>query len=278
MGFQPSTPVGGVAGWRFLQRTEATQRAAFEKGPELAREIAYFDAKIGTVTSAADLVADRRLLKVALGAFGLEGDIDKRAFVRQVLESNLANPRALASRLTAPAYRNLNEAFGFGTAAGPNTVKAGFAASITSAYRSRAFEAALGESSNELRLALNFRREIADLSKGAEGGSWFAVLGSKPLREVFEKAYGLPREFGRLDVDRQRDILRERTDRLFGTDRLTALADPANVEKLVTRFLARAQIEAGVSATAPGATALALLGASGASASEGLLNLLASRR
>jgi hypothetical protein len=278
MGFQPSAPVGGIAGWRFLQRTEATQRAAFEKGPELARELAYFESKIGQVSSAADLVADRRLLKVALGAFGLEGDIDKRAFVRQVLESDLADPRALASRLTAPAYKKINEAFGFGAASGPNTGKPGFAATIASAYRTRAFEVALGQSSNDLRLALNFRREIVELSKGAEGGSWFSVLASKPLREVFEKAYGLPKQFGQIDVDRQRDILRDRTDRVFGTDKLTAFADPANVEKLLTRFLARAQIEAGVSATAPGAGALALFGATGASASQGLLNLLASRR
>jgi hypothetical protein len=36
-----------------------------------------------------------------------------------------------------------------------------------------------------MRLAMNFRREIADLAVG-EGGSWFSVLGSTPLREVFE--------------------------------------------------------------------------------------------
>ena len=42
--------------------------------------------------SAADLVADRRLLKVALGAFGLEGEIDKKAFIRKVLEEGTDRP------------------------------------------------------------------------------------------------------------------------------------------------------------------------------------------
>ena len=32
---------------------------------------------------------------------------------------------------------------------------------------------------------------------------------------------------------------------MFGTDDLTAFQDPENVEKVINRFLARAQIEAG---------------------------------
>jgi Protein of unknown function (DUF1217) len=124
---------------------------------------------------------------------------------------------------------------------------------------------------------MHFRREIADLAKGAEGGSWYSILGSKPMRAVFEKAYGLPTAFGRLDVDQQRDVMRDKTSALFGTDKLTAFQDPANVEKLVNRFLARAQIEAGVTATSPGAAALTLLQGISGTGSEGLFNLLASR-
>ena len=36
MSFQPTIPLAGIAGWRFLERTQAAQQAAFEKGPELA--------------------------------------------------------------------------------------------------------------------------------------------------------------------------------------------------------------------------------------------------
>ncbi len=60
MSFQPTIPLAGIAGWRFLERTQEAQKAAFEKGPALQREIAHFMEKIGSVTSAADLVADRR--------------------------------------------------------------------------------------------------------------------------------------------------------------------------------------------------------------------------
>lgn len=276
MSFQPQIPLTGPAGWRFLQRTQAAQETAFEKGPQLRSEIAYFAANIGGITSAADLVADRRLLKVALGAFGLEAEIDKKAFVRKALESDMADPAAFANRLTAPGYKALATAFGFGSAGGARTAAPGFADRIAAAYKTRAFEAAVGETNNDMRLAMNFRREMAELSKGAEGGSWFTVLGSKPLREVVEKAYGLPGSFGRIDIDRQRDTLRDKTSALFGTPNLTAFADPANVQKVIDRFLARAQLDSGPSAAAPGSGALTLL-RNAAEGSQGLYNLLAAR-
>ena len=276
MSYQPVIPLPGVAGWRFLERTQAKQQAAFENGAELKREIAYFEEKIATVTSAADLVADRRLLKVALGAFGLESELDKKAFIRKVLEEGTIAEGALATRLTDPAWRKLSAAFGFGDA-GPRTGQAGFAASIVSAYKARAFEVAVGETDNSMRLALNFRREIATLAAG-EGGSWFAILGSKPLREVFETAFGLPDAFSQIDIDKQAEVLKDRSDRLFGSDSLTVFQDEEAVGKLIDRFLARAQIEQGAASTGPAANALALLrGMNANNGSSGLWNLLASR-
>lgn len=276
MSFQPQIPLTGPAGWRFLERTRPSQQEAFQKGPALLRELAYFAETIASVTTAADLVADRRLLKVALGAFGLEGEIDKKAFIRKALEEGTDDPGAFANRLAAPAYRQISAAFGFGDATGPRTADPGFAERIAGAYKVRAFEAAVGESNNDMRLALNFRREMADLSKGEEGGSWFSVIGSNPLREVIEKAYGLPKQFGQLDVDRQRDMLRDRTSALFGSADLTAFADPANVEKVINRFLARAQLEEGPAAVGA-SPALTLLRNASGGGSAGLYNLLLSR-
>jgi hypothetical protein len=276
--FQPTIPLPGIAGWRFLERTQAAQKAAFEKGPELQREIAYFKEKIAGVTTAAELVADRRLLEVALGAFGLEGEIDKKAFVRKILEGGTADPASLANRLTDKSWYKLTQAFGFGDASGGRTGEAGFAAKIVEAYKTRAFEAAVGEADNDMRLAMNFRRAIAELAEGAEGASWYAVLGSKPLRQVFEKAYGLPRQFGQIDIDQQREVMRDKTGAMFGTGKLTAFQDAANVDKLIDRFLARSQIEQGASATSPAAGALTLLQSLTGGGSDGLLNLLASRR
>jgi hypothetical protein len=277
MSFQPLVPMPGVAGWRFLQRTAPAQQATFEKGAALTREIAYFTENIGGVTSASDLVADRRLLKVALGAFGLEGEIDKKALVRKVLEEGTTDPRAFATRLSDPAWRKFSAAFGFGDLSGARTGDPGFARRITSLYKTRAFEVAVGGASNDMRLAMTFRREMAELSKGETGSSWFSVLGSKPLRAVMEKAFNLPPAFSQLDLDRQRDVMREKTSAMFGDGNLSAFADPANTGKIIDRFLALSQLEGGASLSGPESGALILLQTtSAAAASQGIMNLLSS--
>jgi len=275
MSFQPQIPLQGIAGWRFLQRTQDTQQAAFDKGPQMAREIAYFEDNIGKVMSTAELMSDRRLLKVALGAFGLEQDIDKKAWIRKILDEGTTDPKALAARLADKTYAKLSDAFGFGNDAGARTAEPGFAREITDAYRVRSFEVAVGETNNDMRLAMSFRREIAELAnQGDTGGSWFTVLGSSPLRGVVEAAFNLPTQFGQIDIDRQRDVLREKSSAMFGTADLTAFRDPANVDKLIDRFLAISQIRNGPSSLAGSSPALTLLQNANGGGSQGLFNLL----
>ena len=90
MTFQPVIPFGGNAGWSFLQRTLESQQATFEKGTVLRRDVDYFRENIGNISTAADLVADRRLLNVALGAFGLDDDLPNKAFIQKTCKGRLA--------------------------------------------------------------------------------------------------------------------------------------------------------------------------------------------
>ena len=64
---------------------------------------------------------------------------------------------------------------------------------------------------------------------------------------------------------------------MFGVSNLTAFRDPANVEKLIDRFLIRAQIDEGPAPGTPGLAALTLLQFASASGSLGWSNLLAAR-
>lgn len=281
MSYTPQVPLSGIAGWRLLQRTQASQQAAFDQSAQIKADTAYFEKNIGSVESAADLMADRRLLKVALGAFGLDEWLDKKAFIRKVLEEGTTDPKALASRLSEPNFKKLSDAFGFGDAKGAQTAAEGFAAKITGAYKTRAFEAAVGATDENMRLALNFKREIADLAgaEGEKGGSWYSIIGSKTLGQVIQQAFGLPtKSFGALDVDRQRDILMKKCDAMFGSPDLSVFQDPAKVGKLIDRFLARAQLENGPTSTAVASPALTLLQSGGSGGSQGILNLLMSLR
>lgn len=264
MAFAPVLPLSGVAGWLLLQRVETTQRDTFAKSPDINREAAYFAEKIGEATSPGDLVSDRRLLNVALTAFGLEEEIDKRAFIRKALESNTLDPQSFAVKLVDTRYEKMARAFGYGDVTGPQVDRAGFAAEIVAAYKERSFDTAVGDSDQSLRLALNARRELGTFAERAANSSspgsvWFSVMGDRPLRQVLETAYGLPSAFSQIDIDQQRETFQNKTEDLFGTRSVEAFADPENVEKLIRRYLARDAANKGATAATSGSVALSLL-------------------
>lgn len=257
MTFRPAIPFDGFAGWAFLKRTEAKQRAAYDASPALARDEAYFRDRIGQVKTADDLMGDRRLLGVALAAFGLEGDIGNKAFIRKVLTDGTLASKALSNRLSDKAYRSFSAAFGFGDFTTPRTQLSYFADEIVSAWKTRGFETAVGEQSNSLRLALHAEREVPALAAReiSEEAKWLSVMGSEPLRKVFETALRLPATFVTLDLDRQIGVLRDRTERAFGSETVGQFAEPAQMDKLVRRFLVMSQLDGG---TAVNSTSAAL--------------------
>lgn len=279
MTFTPIIPASGVIGLRLLSQTQETQRAVFDQQPQLARDVAYFTEKIAEVRTAEDLVGDRRLLRVALGAFGLDDEIDKGAFIRKILEEGSEDREAFANRLVDPRYVNFTRAMGFGDILGARTGDVGFAAGITSAYKERQFELAVGEQDSSLRLALNFRREIQTYANASdpEGTAWFSAMGDLPVRTVFEGAFGLSSSFGQLDIDRQRDELKDLNNKFFGSKSLEVFKDGAEVENLINRFLVRRSIEEGPSPSTNGFTALTLLSnAANGVGSIGIQNILLS--
>lgn len=279
MTFIPIIPASGVIGLRLLSQTQETQRAVFDQQPQMARDVAYFTEKIADIRTAEDLVGDRRLLRVALGAFGLDDEIDKGAFVRKILEEGSEDQDAFANRLVDPRYVKFTQALGFGDILGARTGDVGFAAEITSAYKERQFEFAVGEQDSSLRLALNFRREIATYANASdpEGIAWFSAMGDLPVRTVFEGAFGLSSSFSQLDIDRQRDELKDLNNKFFGSKSLDVFNDSAEVEKLINRFLIRRSIEEGPSPSTSGFTALTLLtNAANGVGSIGIQNIILS--
>lgn len=245
MSFIPAIPAGGYAGWQFLQRTLANQSAAHAATAITQRDQAYFRDRIARIATAGDLVADRRLLSVALTAFGLADDLPNRAYVRKVLESDSADPASFVNRLTDKRYQKLAKAFGFGDLGLPRTGLPGFADTILRGYRERSFEAAVGEQNGSMRLALALERDLGGLAtdRGTEATKWFTVLGTPSLRKVFETAFNLPSSFGGLDLDRQVDILRDRTSQLTGEDTISQFAERGVREALIQRFFLSEQLQ-----------------------------------
>ena len=261
MSFRPIVPLSGFGGWEFLNRTRARQEASFNAAPQMQRDVAYFKEKFEGITTADQLVADRRLLRVTLGAFGLQDDLDNRAFIRQIIEGGTDDRRALANRLADKRYFALASALGHLAKTDPVELQPELAERLTTSYKGRAFEISVGEQDQNMRLALSLQRELPQLAESysTEASRWFAALGNPPLRQILETSLGLPKAFGLLDIDDQVTRMQSAMRNRFGTSDLLDMADPENLKKLTQRFLIMSQIKEVQAEMSVNNTALLLL-------------------
>lgn len=234
--------VGGIAGWKIVQRSEARQIQTIAKDPVVQRSTTYFKANIARMTKAEELVKDYRLLSTALSAFGLEADIANKAFIQKVLESDVSDKKSLVNRLADKRYLKMAEAFGFGSAK-PATE---LGETVSKAFVQREFERRIGEGDETLRFALNARRELQEMGTRTSSNKtlWFEVLGNPPLRKVFEGAFGFSPTYGRLPIDRQYEEFTRAAERTLGTSSLKDLAKPETIDRLVQNYMVRSQITA----------------------------------
>lgn len=260
MSYQPVIAASGLIGWNVLNRTMEVQRQAFDASAEIVRDTEYFEAKIGEVATAEDLVSDRRLLRVALGAFGLGEEINNRAFIQKILEEGTIEEDALANRLTDSRYKALSKAFGFGDFDTPRTVLSDFGTEITGKFRRQSFEVAVGNQDQDLRLALNAERELPEIADRSVSNDtkWLQIMGTPPLREVFETALGMPASFGQLDLDQQLDLFQDRAERQLGTSDISDFGDTELLGRLAQRFLVRSEVEE-IQTAASGSIAISML-------------------
>lgn len=260
MSFQPIVPSSGNLGWIFLNRTREAQQEAFNNSAQIQRDSDYFRANIKNVQSAEDLVSDRQLLSVALGAFGLSDDVNNKFFIQKVLEEGTLDDEAFSNRLADKRYYEMAKTFAFDIFP-PNTVLTSFGDNIVSQFQTREFEVSVGNKDEDLRLALGVEREINSLVERdlSEASSWLAVMGSPPLRRVFEVALGLPTQFAAIDIDKQVEVFQEKSQRTFGSSNPVEFVNKDLQESLIKNFLFRSELDAAKAATARGAVALSLL-------------------
>jgi Protein of unknown function (DUF1217) len=261
MNFQPVIPGSGLAGWRFLQRTYDQQFEAFSKSSQLKRDSNYFSERISSITSAEDLVADRRLLGVALGAFGLQDDINNRYFIQKILQDGVSREDTLANRLADVRYRKLSEAFGFGPGETLETGNTTRMAEILQQNKIQSFEVSVGEQDEAMRIALFAQRELESLASDSlsNDAKWFSLMSLPPLRTMFETALGLPAAFGQIDIDKQLQVFQDKTGTLMGNSSIDQFSDPEIRKKFTDLFLARSQIANIGLGNSPGENALVLL-------------------
>lgn len=236
---------GGYLGWKLLERTLDTQKTAYGKSPELQISRDYFVNNISKVNSADDLVKNYKLLNVALRAFGLDDDLNNKFFIRKVLESDPKDEASLVNRLPDKRYAKLNAAFALWKAPDATADKMP-AQTIADMFTQRSFERNIGQQHQEIELALNAKRELAEIAKSdvSNDTKWLQIIGSKPLRKVFEGAFGLGQSFASLPIDRQLSDFKARADHMMGSADIGQFADSNQIENLTKHYLLRTQIAA----------------------------------
>jgi hypothetical protein len=242
--YSPVLPLSGYAGWAMLNRTKSVQTAAFNKSPDIVRDTDYFKANISKVKTADDLVKDRRLLRVALGAFGLDDDINNKAFIKKVLSDGSLTTTALANKMTDKRYLALTQAFGFDLST-PMTQISTFGDEIVKKFLSKQFEIAVGDQDQNLRMALNAQSEVASLatSTASDATKWFKVIGNTALATVFQKALNIPSSVASLNLDQQLSIYQSKAKAVFGDSGFAQFNDTAKMDLLVKKFLVRSQAD-----------------------------------
>lgn len=243
MSFTITLPLSGYAGWSFLKRTQARQEAALAADAAQKRAETYFRARIAKIETADQLVKDRRLLQVALGAFGLSGEMGKSYFIRKVLADGTDDKTDLANRLADKRYAELAKTFQFDRSQ-PATQAQGFADTIISAYRAQRFQEAVGAVDENMRLALFAQDQLPELAgkTASDAAKWYTILGSSALSKVFQGALGLPSSFGALDIDMQVSMLERKSRQILSVGSPSQLGEPEKIDKLIKLFLLKKDI------------------------------------
>lgn len=259
--YTPVIPATGIVGWNFLQSTYDRQFDAFTQDPQLERENEYFLENIGNVTTAEDLMKDRRLLQTALNAFGLGDEIYKGALIQRVLEDGTTADDNLASRLGDDRWVKFSESFGFGAGETVQTGSPEAMRDLVFTGEVQAFEEAIGEQDQTMRFALYAQREVPLLAEEdfSTNTKIYNILGSPPMREYFETILNLPSSFGQIDLEQQLELMKDRLSQQFGSDDLSEILATQDIEDLTVTYLARAQIRDYEASQSAGSIALTLL-------------------
>ncbi|MCG7628165.1 DUF1217 domain-containing protein [Epibacterium sp. MM17-32] len=284
MSFTPHIPSSGVAGWNFLQSTYDRQYDAFIKSGQLKNDSEYFAENIGKVTSSDDLLNDRRLLQVAVKAFGLEEEINYRALLQRALNEGTSADDALANTMNDERYVDFSEAFGFGPGQSPMTGDKKAMQAVMDKFQSASFEEAVGEVDDTMRTALFAKRamlevfgepdedDVSQLSvkeralrefdltlkeiNGAEDGpqgvtsvedQWKDIVQRDVLTDFFNTTLRLPPAAAGLEEDELIQTYRDRAMIVFGSDDPTVFFSADNKATIISGYKTRATVDGDLS-------------------------------
>jgi hypothetical protein len=244
---------------RFLEGSEKTE--AQETATKAAE---VYQEKIQSIGSVSELLADREVLDVVIGAFGFDSEEVTDDFLKQAFGSDLSDPKSFVNQQANSRWAELVASFNFDsegnlTRETMGTIQQrGEVMETVNKYLRQTLEEAEGESNEAVRLALYFQR-AAPLVTDAYG-----LIADDALMAVFRTTFGYSDEFSNMDVDQQARIINDNMD-------LADLQDPEKLERFLQRYTAMYDTENSVASS----SAATILAGGGGSISADLLFSLA---
>ncbi len=236
-----------------LTRALPTTLARTAKQPAVARETAYYQAKIGDVRTIEDLVKDDRLLTYAMKAWGLEDMTYAKGLVKKVLQGGVDDPASLANRLSSGRFREFASVFNFKSYGKATTAFDKVQKGTVDNYIRQQLEKDSGDSSPALQLALYFQRKAPTIKSALN------ILADKNLLTVVQTALNIPSATSASALDAQISLINQKMN-------VADLQNPAKLQKFLQRFAAMA--DATSSSASSNASAI-ILGGGGFSGLNG---------
>ena len=212
----------------------------------------YYESMIGSITSVDQLLADDKLLTVALIGAGLDPSLQSKIQLRDVLTSDLNDPDSVANTLDADSYRLLAARFNFntdgtvsgGAGAQTETQRAQTITTFFSGYDDDAI-AAEGRETTYFKLLLPNMGSISEMQSNSRVYNYAlhaygidpATVSKTTIRNVLQSDLNNPASFANTSRDPRLKALAAAFN--FGAD---GLAQPAKAAQSKNSILAMAQV------------------------------------
>lgn len=205
----------------------------------LKKEADYFKINIDLTVSNDTFASNSKLLRFALKGFGIDTTtVDSTKILKVLNNTYNFNPNLESDK----KLREFQKAYSFTVSKNTlRTTDADLGKKTEDAFVKNTFITAVGNSDEDLRLALYFEDRIAQVATKEKNNKvgWLRIIGEPPLANAFQKVFGLPSSIANIDVDQQKKIYANRASSVLGSSDLSKFSDKDYRDKFINLLLSR---------------------------------------
>jgi hypothetical protein len=240
--------LGSASPLKALQTAEANQTkdiATTAKQPQVARDIAAFNAAVASAKDPATLLKNPTVMKVLLTANGLGDQVAYTALAQKALLSNGNTTTSLVNQLSDTRWKTVVQTYDFANKGLSVLQNPKVLSTIANGYAEITWRKSLDATTPGLSSALTFRAQAATVTSALQ------ILGDSVLRDVVTTALNIPKQIAFQPIGTQEKAITGRLD-------ISKLKDPHFVATLTQEYLLNKASGDSTTSTSPSLDALAV--------------------